>query len=151
MAKIENHTERLITLPNIDPALPPITLAPGLNNVPNQYLEAVDKLASEGKPGRKQAIEALQQPVMLWLRAGPRRGPQITVYADDQVTRDDGGNFPHDLNGKAKQVAVGFIRAAVAEGRRQVLEQWLDAAGRTMDKDVKTELQDAIATLKAKK
>ncbi len=173
--RIENNTDQLVFLPPLtgvetgqDAEGTPeytdfpkgIRLQPGLNTVPNIYLEALhaerrqmcDKLGKprvdkDGKPiyrypGRE-AIAGLISPVTYTTANGRKFGPRITIYEPEQVAdRADGPQAPATLPSNAN-AAMAII--SVTEDRK-ALARWGKQA---RDANIKVAIQSRLAALQA--
>lgn len=165
--RIENNTDRFIHLPALvaveSDDQPPvdyhegIRLSPGLNTVPARYLAALreeklpvhdvlgrPKVTRTGEPvyrypGRE-AMEQLLRPVNHTTARGRVFGPQITVYEDEQVGREDGPTPPATLPSKT-EAALALV--AVCD-HRPSLENWLR---QTKDGSVKIAIQTRLQGL----
>jgi hypothetical protein len=131
-ARIENHTPRIILLPplegtdeNPDGFPYGIKLVPGLNSVPQQYLDALlaREVPSEIGPGGKkrpnrfpgrELIAQLETAVYIYSVDGRSFGPQITVYsgaaAQTLADRADGPAAPLDLGAYEVEPALAMIK-----------------------------------------
>jgi hypothetical protein len=168
--KIENHTARFIDLPPIlgietgeedgDFTDFPngLRLQPGLNSVPVLYLDALaaqkrvmcDKMGRPrvGKKGeplyRYPGLEIMAQliaPVTIVTTQGTKISPQVTVYEDAQVGREDGPAAPLTL--PASAAAAKAIIAVTTE--RAALERWSKA---TKDSELKIIIATRLAGLR---
>jgi len=121
--KIENNTARLLGLPPTDSFPAGLRLVPGLNNVPEDYMEELQARVltpdpkSDGTPrpvrypGRE-VLADLQIPVRIVTPDSITNGPQITIFTDDQVGREEGPPAPHDLSKYDKlEVALALVRS----------------------------------------
>lgn len=132
---VENNTIHKIFLPET-PSFPSgIWLLPGLgtkdseNNVPEKYFAELDaKVAimadgSEYPVGRK-ALEQFLAPVKNYDATGSmRRGPQITIYNQDQAPSDNRAAWPEDLNSCTEKQAKAFATACKDAA---TLRKWLN-------------------------
>lgn len=131
--KIENHSERVISLPITDSHPEGKKILPGMNDVPLLYWEelrgysSMPAADSAGRPrpirypGRE-LLEDLQRPVKINMLAGTKVSPQITIYAEEgQAGPEEGTPLPADLKDMAEDVAVAVIAAAKD---RQRLAAW---------------------------
>lgn len=119
---MENNTARHIVLPPTETFIGGVRLAPGLNTVPQLYLDelceatrTVKATTSKGKartfsPG-EELLKQLQEPVRIVTADSVTRGPQITIYEPEQVAdRDDGPALPDDLEMYVEDVAIKLIQ-----------------------------------------
>jgi hypothetical protein len=167
--KIENNTARFIDLPPIlgietgddgDFTDFPngVRLQPGLNSVPDVYMDALraQKRVMCDKMGRPRAdkkgaplyrypgleiLSQLQTPVTIITVQGTKVGPQVTVFEDSQVGREDGPPAPMTLPASAD--AANAIIAVTTE--RAALERWLKS---TKDSTLKINISTRLAGLK---
>lgn len=134
--KIENNTARVILLFPTDSFPEGIKLVPGLNTVPALYMEEFKgrEVATEsraGKPGKsrfpgREVLEQLKEPVRIVTKDGIRIGPQITVYEDQQVGREDGTPPPQSLKGLNDIAAEKIIEIT---SDRKALKRWAEEGG----------------------
>jgi hypothetical protein len=127
VTKIENNTDRaFILLPPTESHPQGVRLLPGLNSVPDLYLEELeaitrrkaDVMSPDGKtvkgalwhPGQRE-LARLQKPVRIDKADGTRTGPQITIYPKGSVQDQmpDGLPPPHDLQPYREPAALMFI------------------------------------------
>jgi hypothetical protein len=121
--KIENNTARLLGLPPTDSFPAGIRLVPGLNNVPEDYLDELKARAVQPEPkpdGTPRAVrypgrELLDDylvPVRIVKPDSVHTGPQITILTNDQAGREEGPPPPHDLSRYEKvEVAVALVKS----------------------------------------
>lgn len=148
--KIENNTACLLGLPPTDSYPSGLRLVPGLNNVPEEYMEELQsrsvmpepKADGTPRPARypgREALAAFQIPVRIVTPDSVTTGPQITIFTDDQAGREEGPPAPTDLGKYDDKVAVALVRstkdrkalkaytqdkrAAVATAARERLEE----------------------------
>lgn len=124
--KIENNTGRFIYLPPADDFPAGIKLLPGLNTVPNRYmdqllakeLKVLPKKGYEPKKGEplktrfpgRELIAQLQERVKIVTTDGAHFGPQITIYDAEQVgDRPDGPELPDFLDAYADKIALKLV------------------------------------------
>jgi len=128
--RIENNTERLLGLPPTQNFPVGVKLIPGLNTVPAGYMAELEAFEVDtevnGKKGPKrypgrEAVALLQQPVKIVTSNGTHRGPQITVFTDDQAGRPEGPPAPEDLK-DMKEAAAAKIIAVTTD--REALKRW---------------------------
>lgn len=145
--RIENNTERLITLTAV-PSAPEFPLGvklwPGLTTVPNKYLVALEesepfevmaaKLSphaderakyrpSTRRPGRD-VLEHLLTPCKIVKADGVFFGPQITIYEPEQCDRPDGPPMPDTLLAYNETTALMLIERI---NDAKLLLQWAKA------------------------
>jgi hypothetical protein len=121
--KIENNTARLLGLPPTETFPAGVTLVPGLNSVPESFIEELrEKVVTpepkaDGTPRQvrypgREALDGLLIPVRIVKPDSVHTGPQITIFTDEQVGREEGPPIPHDLSKYEKvEVAVALVRA----------------------------------------
>lgn len=128
--RIENNTERLLGLPPTQSFPAGVRLIPGLNTVPAGYMAELDAAEAEthinGKPGPKRfpgrdALALLLKPVKIVKTNGTHRGPQITVFTDEQAGRDDGPPAPEDLKDMKEAAAIKIVAVT---NDREALKRW---------------------------
>lgn len=133
--RIEVHCDGAIQWPPT-PSFPlGVKLLPGLNTVPQLYLDEWLSVTVDTEPvfvnGKKQvrqrcpgaeALEALQKPTTIRSVDGDRWGPRITIYEPDQVAdRDDGPPLPASLVGLNPTIAKTLIERT---RDKQALKRW---------------------------
>lgn len=165
--RVENHTHRIIMLPALMAETEEgqlvsyeqgISLRPGLNTVPTQYLDALAAKESDtappkgAKPGKvyprrksgEKLLAQLMEPVRIVTIDGSHFGPQITIYEPDQVEvagKPDGPELPPDLNAYSKRASMELIQKV---GSKDVLRSW---ARLTKDAAVKQAAQAKLISL----
>ncbi len=174
--RLENHTDQLIDLPpihgiegddgNLIDFPEGIRLQPGLNTVPQLYLDALhaqvrqvyDQLGrprmakpikgQEAKPllrypGRE-AIAGLIAPVTYSTANGMRHGPRVTIFEPEQVAdREDGPTAPATLPA-SENAALAII--SVTDDRK-ALDRWMK---QSKSPNIKVACQSKMASLAAK-
>jgi hypothetical protein len=140
VVKIENNTVHLIVL-GTTPSFPQgVTLRPGLNTVPQFYMDEAEEIVIQRVPKGakrdpktkqwitedfypvKEAITELQRPVRFATADGWREGPQITIYAADQAPdRPDGPVPPQSLEHLREPAALKCIEIM---NDAAVLKRW---------------------------
>jgi hypothetical protein len=129
--KIENNTSAFIYL-FATPSFPSgLRLIPGLNTVPKLFMDEFQEHSAmtEATPVRasvlrypgREVLEGLQAVVSYHTAEGPRTGPRITIYTDDQVGREDGPIPPQDLKGIKEEAAIATIRVT---SDKAALKRW---------------------------
>ncbi len=149
MVKIENHTERVISLPITDSHPEGKKLVPGENDVPDLYWSELMSYTStpaadsQGRPrpvrypGRE-VIQSLKEPVKISLIGGSRHGPQITVYEQPGQAPDEPAPLPNDLRDMAEDVALAVIAATQNRGK---LAEWSKDSRKKVSAAAKAQLE----------
>ena len=135
---IDNNTARPIAL-FATPSVPRgYTLLPGgMTRVPDAYWaefighEVEMEARGAKKPAKRfpglEQIEDLKRPAWIVTPGGDRRhGPQITVYEQDQVDREEGPPAPQSLKGLRDEQAEAFVKATTD---RTALRRWAEENG----------------------
>ena len=129
--KIENNTSAFIYLFGT-PSFPMgVRLIPGLNTVPKLFMDEFNEHTAMTEktpvkesvvrfPGRE-VLADLQKVVSYHTAEGPRTGPRVTVYTDDQAGREDGPMPPQDLRGLKEEAAIATIRVT---SDKAALKRW---------------------------
>lgn len=136
--RIENNTARPIHLSPTESHPQGKVLLPGLNTVPGLLWEElmafeVEKFAGNQQrptgvkrfPGREH-IAQLQEETQIVTSRGLSYGPQITVYEDAQVGREDGVPMPVTLKGVKDIVAAKYVELC---NERKTLKRWAEEGG----------------------
>lgn len=161
VAKVENNTAHLITLAPT-PSFPNgVTLRPGLNPLPEFYLEEAAEVVGQRVPkGAKKdpktkrwateeykpvlaAFEELQKPVRFFtIERGWQTGPQITVYTAEQAPDRPDGPVPPESLEHLKDLAA--LKCIELMNDVEVLKRW----ARDSRKNVANMAQSRIAALR---
>lgn len=171
--RVENATDQLIFLPPINGVeraegdyvdFPRgMKLVPGLNTVPQLYLDALHERKlmlhdangkpREGRDGKplyrypgREALAQLTAPVTYTTASGRRFGPRVIVHADALEGRADGPQAPEVLPGN-EQTALAFIAAT---DDAKALQRWLTANGKQRP-GLAIAIQARLAALRAGK
>ena len=129
--KIENNTSAFIHL-FATPSFPAgVRLIPGLNTVPKLFMDEFNEHSAltESKPNKpgvlrypgREVLADLQKVVQFYTAEGPRTGPRVTLYTDDQAGREDGPMPPQDLRGMKEEAAIATVRVT---SDKAALKRW---------------------------